>query len=81
MRTISGQRWANMNLRCKVGGYIQLKRTTYVGVTNGFENFQTFVEWSSRQIGYNCGWELDKDILSKGNKIYSAQHCVLFQVV
>lgn len=41
-----------------------------------WHNFQNFAEWASKQVGYgNPRWHLDKDIIVKGNKKYSAETC------
>lgn len=74
--TRSGATWQNMQGRCKVDGYLQKKEPAYIGCTVGFLDFQHFAEWSVVQIGYNKGFHLDKDILSKNNKIYSPDSCV-----
>lgn len=56
-----------------------LKRPTYKDVTVCAEwhNFQVFAAWF--EDNYNPetmqGWHLDKDILIKGNKIYSSETC------
>lgn len=40
-------------------------------------NFQEFAEWCQWQVGFgNTGWELDKDLLIKRNKVYSPETCV-----
>jgi hypothetical protein len=55
------------------------KRPTYEGCTisTEFLDFQVFAEWCQSQVGYgNDGWELDKDLLLKGNKVYSPSTCV-----
>ncbi len=47
-----------------------------------FADFQEFAEWCQSQVGYlnkderGYYWQLDKDILVPGNKIYSPQTCV-----
>lgn len=79
-KTVSGRAWMNMNGRCKVGSVYQAKNPTYIGCETSadFKDFQIFTEWHRRQIGYGLeDYELDKDILNAGNKIYSENTCVL----
>lgn len=44
-----------------------------VYVCEEWHNFQNFGEWF--EISYREGFELDKDILVKGNKVYSPETC------
>lgn len=49
-----------------------------VSVCEEWHSFQNFAEWVTKQIGYgNKGYNLDKDRLFKGNKIYSPNTCIL----
>lgn len=67
--------WASMLQRC-YGVRRQEKSPTYVGcsVDERWHNFQNFAKW--HEENYVDGWQLDKDILFKGNKIYSPETCV-----
>ena len=69
--------WSNMLKRCFSGEYKQ-KYPTYEGVTcsKDWLSMTTFMEDVSQMKGFGLsGWELDKDILQKGNKLYSKDTC------
>ena len=45
-------------------------------VSEDWSYLSNFKEWCNNQIGFgNEGWHLDKDILVKGNKVYSEDTC------
>lgn len=46
-------------------------------VSEDWLNFQNFAKWFVSQKGYKEKFHLDKDLLVKGNKHYSAETCVL----
>lgn len=60
------------------------KRQTYKDceVSKNFRDYQFFAEWCNAQNGFlnkdenGDFWELDKDILTKGNKLYSEDTCI-----
>lgn len=71
--------WKDMFKRCYDSKYL-VKFNTYIGcsVCEEWHNFQNFAEWHEENY-YTIGNEkmqLDKDILFKGNKIYSPETCV-----
>ena len=70
--------WQNMVERC-YSDTCKKKRPTYKDwkVSENFKSFEYFYEWCHKQIGFgNEGWHLDKDLLNKGNKVYSESTCV-----
>lgn len=66
--------WRNIITRC-YHEKSRYKNPTYkdVEVCEEWHNFQNFAEWHSQN--YSEGFELDKDILVKGSKIYSDKTC------
>lgn len=67
--------WNNMLERCYDSKH-QERFPTYKGcyVHKDWHNFQEFAKWFNKQYKEN-GWNLDKDILKKGNKEYSSEYC------
>lgn len=74
--------WTDMLRRCTKK--ILRKRPTYEGVTcsENFKSYTFFYEWCNQQKGFNKKdkngrkWSLDKDLLLRGNKVYSEDVCV-----
>ena len=70
--------WRAMLQRCYNEKTIVIN-PTYIDceVSDGFKIFPNFKHWCQKQIGFNdCGFQLDKDLLYKGNKLYSEENCV-----
>lgn len=67
--------WRNMLERC-YSGKLHLKHPTYIGCTLAPEwySFMTFREWWLQH--YRDNWQLDKDLLVSGNKLYSPSTCI-----
>ena len=78
IKTKEYQLWKDMLARCYNERRLSLY-PTYLGcsVSENFKDFQFFAEWCGKQTGFNLDdWHLDKDILVKGNKVYSENTCV-----
>ena len=70
--------WQSMLVRCYSDNF-KSKHPTYEGceASENFKSFEYFYEWCHKQVGFgNEGYQLDKDLLVKGNKVYSEDSCV-----
>ena len=70
--------WRRMLQRCYDEKYKQ-DHPTYVGIhcCEEWKDFQYFAKWWYTQPNRNLKYELDKDLLVEGNKIYSPETCTL----
>ena len=70
--------WKEMLRRCYDVKFLE-NNETYIGcsVSEFFRYYDNFHQWCIKQVGFGReGFALDKDILIKGNKIYSEDVCV-----
>lgn len=70
--------WSSIFVRC-YNEKFQKRQVSYIGcsVAEEWHNFQNFAKWYEENYNPEImqGWQLDKDILVKGNKIYSSETC------
>lgn len=68
-------RWCNMIHRC-YSEKVKMRVPTYIGCTvcDEWKYFSNFKKWFD--VNHKEGFQLDKDILVQGNKIYSPDTCV-----
>ena len=77
-----GSLWRSMLLRCNLSTYDN-RYSTYNDVTvcKEWYDFQNLAKWCVDQKGFNCvdtkgrKFQLDKDLLIEGSKIYSPETC------
>ena len=75
--------WYSMLQRCH-NSKIHKQKPTYSGcaISENFKSLTYFLDWAKKQVGHNSRdgegrkFNLDKDILIKGNKVYSENTCV-----
>lgn len=69
--------WHGILLRCYYEGERSIhKAYKDVVVCDEWLNFQNFATWCQDQVGFNSDkWEIDKDVLVRGNKVYSPTTC------
>ena len=70
--------WQRFLERCYCPKY-QKSNPAYFGctVSENFKSYSFFHEWCQSQIGFGEeGFELDKDLIFKGNRVYSEDNCL-----
>lgn len=73
------KKWSGMLKRC-YDTHSKNTDRSYIDcyVAEEWHNFQNFYEWYESKVNeYRFDWELDKDLLIKGNKVYSENTCTL----
>lgn len=75
--TKSYNAWRNMLQRAYCPKY-QAGKPTYIGcsVADKWLEYQEFAEWFENHDYSDYGYQLDKDLLTPGNKIYAPDRCV-----
>jgi len=76
--TKSYEVWHNMLMRC-YDPNIHKKHPTYSECTvcKEWYNYQVFAEWYNNHKYCRKDYEIDKDLLIQGNKIYSPETCLM----
>ena len=68
--------WQNMLKRC-YAGYSHNTAWKDCEVCAEWLDFQEFAKWYTAQEGYAEGWQVDKDLIVEGNRVYSESTCSL----
>ena len=74
--------WKHMLYRCTENCCGKYPTYTNTVCSENFKNYTFFYEWVHRQLGFGNKdensrfWHIDKDLLVKGNKVYSEDTCV-----
>ena len=69
--------WKNMIERCYNEKFHQ-RQPTYIDctVSDEFKDYSKWREWYDKYPYKQGDWQIDKDLLIKGNKVYSEDYCV-----
>lgn len=73
--------WTSMLRRCYSESF-QKSRPTYTEckVCDEWHDFQNFAEWFESHEYRKSGYQLDKDLIKSGNKVYSPDTCCLIPI-
>ncbi len=74
--TRAGMLYHALKQRVNPNGKKQQASPLYTGCYSTFRDFQHFANWCQMQAGYDSKFQLDKDLLKRGNKEYGEQTCV-----
>lgn len=81
-KTKACQLWENIKNRCEylpVVDEVRFGKYTGADACEDWKDFQNFAQWFEdvQSAGYyEKGWQLDKDLLVKNNKVYAPEFCV-----
>ena len=77
-KTLEYTAWKDMLKRCYSEAFLN-EHPSYRGcsVTPEWHNFQVFATWYVNTGYYGIGFHLDKDLLYRGNKLYSPKTCCM----
>ena len=75
-RTPAYKAWSNMIERCYSPEFHK-RQPAYIGCTvaDEWHDYQVFAKWFSDHEYSGLGYQLDKDLLYRGNKVYSPDTC------
>lgn len=79
-RDVSYQVWRDMLKRCyKEGIHLTSRNKSYKDCTvhPEWHNYRAFAKWYEGHDCYGAGYQIDKDLLVSGNKVYSPDTCTL----
>jgi len=74
--------WCSMLSRCSPKMWLTKQSYTNTTLSDNFKDYSYFYEWCQGQVGFGnkdengISWHLDKDLLVKGNKLYSEVTCI-----
>ncbi|CAH1193346.1 HNH endonuclease [Psychrobacter phage D'Alembert] len=71
-------KWSNAIMRCYCPKSLKIRpKYKDCTVSSDWLVYQNFAEWHINNEFYGLGYDLDKDLLVRGNRVYSAETCCL----